>query len=1075
MDTLRTSLSSGENSGVDDDESEDEQFLPPPTSWYPQSSTFESSIRDPLEASLMDDVVASANPPNFRDNSVEKTRLFHDGRDYSDGEEKRRAANQPSPLQTLHPVRRTEVLPSPSWKEISSQVLPAAAKELLSSSLRRIYHTARLSYSRGRWHRKYSDMGNNAGGFAISSSTLELPETVADLPPFSSLPWIDRQLVQEWRTYLPDNDDNNNPCEDTDDKEEVEFARARTLVPNPLPRPVWRKSDICFTCHKAFGPTRLRHHCRVCGNSFCQNHSSSTHSLPHLGYDPEVAERVCDICKQTLMEQNLAERVAWRLARCRDYAEGSLTPYFEIGFDSAEQVAIRITKAAINLARSIPLGAQATVAVETLEVLRKHGLTGIYGIMLREEFMAAADLLRRALGINKDSWPLSVHELSAAIFYSFAQHRAIRGLSPEFENTIHAIRTRSEKSSPPTRSSPVERGECTSNGHDNYEESALSFHFNAAIDQTDIYDPNMTAMEDLVGRGAITSRPLPFKPVCDAIPDNVIASLLFYAPIALNFIYADKPVDMQLLAAQQGWRLLYAFLEQEAGNGGRITDRPASAIFVHEENKIACLAVRGTATIHDVITDIRQIPVPFPDSDPERSTSEGGISEDGWDNIFRGQGFALSGMASAAVNLFREHIDSLLLLARQGYRIRITGHSLGGGVATMVGVLVLRHLKRNLRTAAGSSGDLQGDGGLVRVYTFGTPSCVDAELAESVDPFVTAVVLHDDVFPRLTPTSCRGLLKHLLHVRETWVKTHLSEDLLAIRERARTAWAPRFRQGFTLTTPSKSIKRYCRERIKYGRTRLFSAKGRAVGAESGDSGAESSSQVLDFSSAGKSEMAASDPLDQQPCAFGLEEEMSKNSDENRDESEALGPQLLLEFLGGVDGPTLGIVIDGDEFFDAGDNLVESDEGDNDSILAYSNAVSEFPPKDSELAGGSWSMEIHGVDSIPNTSNAKTPIKLEEASSTEDDDKNEAVVLEETPLPRMFVPGKVVHIYSHRGVYKASYVPRTFRELRRISMAGNMLADHTTKAYYEGLLEVQTARTAAEGPPRWVAFDEDDTW
>jgi hypothetical protein len=87
----------------------------------------------------------------------------------------------------------------------------------------------------------------------------------------------------------------------------------------------------------------------------------------------------------------------------------------------------------------------------------------------------------------------------------------------------------------------------------------------------------------------------------------------------------------------------------------------------------------------------------------------------------------------------------------------------------------------------------------------------------------------------------------------------------------------------------------------------------------------------------------------------------------------------------------------------------------------------------------------------------------------------AVMLEETPLPRMFLPGKIVHIYTHRGGYKAAFVPRAFRELRRISLAGNMLSDHTCKAYYEGLLEVQTVRSAPEGLPRWTAFDEDDTW
>jgi len=42
------------------------------------------------------------------------------------------------------------------------------------------------------------------------------------------------------------------------------------------------------------------------------------------------------------------------------------------------------------------------------------------------------------------------------------------------------------------------------------------------------------------------------------------------------------------------------------------------------------------------------------------------------------------------------------------------------------------------------------------------------------------------------------------------------------------------------------------------------------------------------------------------------------------------------------------------------------------------------------------------------------------------------MLEETPLPRMFIPGQIVHIYTHRGGYKLAQVPKAFRELRRKS-------------------------------------------
>jgi hypothetical protein len=353
--------------------------------------------------------------------------------------------------------------PAPSWKEISKEVIPMAARELLTSTMSRIHRTARFAYCKGRWKRQYSELGNNATGyFRLSAETPELP-------PFSSLAWIERQLVQEWRTYLPEEETVDalldSPMEDDFTKEDADFHRARTLVPTPMRRPPWQKAESCFSCNKTFGPTRLRHHCRLCGKSFCHAHSSCSHRLPHLGYHPDVPERVCDDCKIQLLEHNLAERVAWRLARCRDHKEGNLRPYFDTGVDSLEEVAVRIAEAAITMAKKIPLGAQAAVAVETADVLRKYGLNGIYTIMLRKEFLAAADLLQKTLNINRNSWPLSVHELSAAIFYALAQHRAMRGLNPDHEHKIHAIRA--EEDNGEGEQSQIEKPAITQTGHGN--------------------------------------------------------------------------------------------------------------------------------------------------------------------------------------------------------------------------------------------------------------------------------------------------------------------------------------------------------------------------------------------------------------------------------------------------------------------------------------------------------------------------------------------------------------------------------------------------------------------------------
>lgn len=52
--------------------------------------------------------------------------------------------------------------------------------------------------------------------------------------------------------------------------------------------------DECHRCRVAFSLTQRKHHCRQCGNVFCQACSSRTVSLPELGI-PEPS-RVCEPC-----------------------------------------------------------------------------------------------------------------------------------------------------------------------------------------------------------------------------------------------------------------------------------------------------------------------------------------------------------------------------------------------------------------------------------------------------------------------------------------------------------------------------------------------------------------------------------------------------------------------------------------------------------------------------------------------------------------------------------------------------------------------------------------------------------
>ncbi|KAL3230570.1 Vacuolar protein sorting-associated protein 27 [Nakaseomyces bracarensis] len=56
----------------------------------------------------------------------------------------------------------------------------------------------------------------------------------------------------------------------------------------------WVDSDACMICSKGFSLLNRRHHCRSCGGTFCQEHSSKNIPLPDLGIYDEV--RVCDNC-----------------------------------------------------------------------------------------------------------------------------------------------------------------------------------------------------------------------------------------------------------------------------------------------------------------------------------------------------------------------------------------------------------------------------------------------------------------------------------------------------------------------------------------------------------------------------------------------------------------------------------------------------------------------------------------------------------------------------------------------------------------------------------------------------------
>ena len=176
-----------------------------------------------------------------------------------------------------------------------------------------------------------------------------------------------------------------------------------------------------------------------------------------------------------------------------------------------------------------------------------------------------------------------------------------------------------------------------------------------------------------------------------------------------------------------GYHLLRHDTATEPGRVGHF-------VAVQHDQKLAIIAIKGTSTLSDALTDILGKAVAHTLSSPLEHVDKSG------DSVKRTitQVCVHEGMYAAA-QLLCDDTQHLVehFFVPQGYRVVVTGHSLGAGVACLLG-LFLRARVQAMAT----------DNDRLRVVAFATPPCLDLTACQAMTSFCTSVVNNTDCIPR---------------------------------------------------------------------------------------------------------------------------------------------------------------------------------------------------------------------------------------------------------------------------------------------------------------------------------------
>lgn len=158
--------------------------------------------------------------------------------------------------------------------------------------------------------------------------------------------------------------------------------------------------------------------------------------------------------------------------------------------------------------------------------------------------------------------------------------------------------------------------------------------------------------------------------------------------------------------------------------------RPAHFVVHDPARRELVVAIRGTLSVEDVLTDLG-----------------------GQDVAFFAGGKAHQSMLQSAGHVVESISPTLHELFPDIERITVTGHSLGGGVATYVAWMLAELLQEGAGTSCADiapGGGVSAAGLVLRCFAFGSPGVCSLEVARGAGSRVFCICNGDDLVPQLS-------------------------------------------------------------------------------------------------------------------------------------------------------------------------------------------------------------------------------------------------------------------------------------------------------------------------------------